>query len=326
MTLLVFDIGGSTLRAGLWCPDTKELIGRTSRLSPGLTRDESVDGVQALLDALIEMGAELSSGQAAAHAVGVAFPGPVDDRGRVAEAPTLWGERNSEPVELSKLVSAAFGELTTHVVNDLTAAGSRFAEPGSDFCLVTVSSGIGNKVFLDGRPVLGSEHRGGELGHWRASLEVDAPLCECGGRGHLGALASGRSTPHHFRVLAKSHAQLLARSSVRALNPEGSNFNDELAGAFQAGDAFAKELVRSCARPLGHALANLHLAIGVERFFMMGGWAQALGERYLREVESAAEQSSWGKPGLWTGRLEFAALDDDSGLIGMARYLERVIG
>jgi len=326
MTLLVFDIGGFKLRAGLWCSETRELLGRTARPSPGRARDESVDGVQALLDALVEMGAELSVGRAPAQAVGVAFPGPVDAQGRVAEAPTLWGERSGGPVELSQVVSAAFGGLPTHVINDLTAAGSRFAEPGSDFCLVTVSSGIGNKVFLDGRPILGSEHRGGELGHWRVSLDEDAPLCECGGRGHLGALASGRSTPHHFSALAMSHAQLLAQSPVRALSPVDPKLNDALARAFEAGDAFAELVVQSCARPLGHALANLHLAIGVERFLVMGGWAQALGERYLREVESAAEASGWGEPGLWTGRLEFAALDDDSGLIGMARYLERVIG
>src|SRR5207253_5772742 len=77
-------------------------------------------------------------------------------------------------------------------VNDLTAAGARYVDLGHrDFGVLTLGSGVGGKLFVDGRPLLGSAGYGGEIGHWRVP---GAPpiACDCGGIGHLSALASGR--------------------------------------------------------------------------------------------------------------------------------------
>ncbi|MCH8855553.1 MAG: ROK family protein, partial [Proteobacteria bacterium] len=53
---------------------------------------------------------------------------------------------------------------------------------------------MGHKVFLGGEPAVGPHGRGGEMGHLRVDFTESAPRCECGGVGHLGAIASGRGT------------------------------------------------------------------------------------------------------------------------------------
>ncbi len=275
--------------------------------------------------------AERVQSQGEAHdAVGIAFPGPVDGAGMVAQAPTLWGSALLQPLDLAKAFGERVGGCPIQVANDLTAAGFRYREPDSNFCIVTVSSGVGNKVFLGGWPVLGPNQRGGEIGHWRVDDAADAAPCDCGGRGHLGALASGRAVREHARSLAEKECDLLRASSLRDFDfladlPEPdsgvSEMHRALASAYRNGDDFARAVVAKGARPMGKALALLHLGLGLERFIIMGGWAQALGPHYLKDLASAASACTWDNGGPWTEWIEACASDDDSGLIGMGRML-----
>jgi glucokinase len=184
------------------------------------------------------------------------------------------------------------------ILNDVTAAGYRYLRSSDeDFCIVTVSSGIGNKVFAGGRPLVGPSGRGGELGHLRVDDSANAPVCECGGRGHLGAIASGRA------------ALAYARAHVAKALTAG-----DLAAAFRRDEAWAVDVVRRCASPLGWALAAIHLGAGIERFVLFGGFALALGARYRDLVSAAAHQRCWNGQGNFT--IELGYDDDWSGLIG----------
>lgn len=278
-----------------------------------------MEPVTDLLDQLRSLAEDVLAGAPIPALIGVAFPGPVDAEGRVSRAPTLWGHQSSEPLELARHLSSALWDRPTRLVNDLTAAGFRYAAPGVDFCLVTVSSGIGNKVFLDGRPVLGQAHRGGEIGHWRVDGTANAPLCECGERGHLGAISSGRSVAQHVLAVEREQPELVRRGHA---GRRGKDLNADIARAFRAGDPFAQAVVRRGAQALGSALALLHVSIGLERFIIIGGWAQALGPLYLEELARAAADSAWGPQTDWRKRIEAGAPDDDSGLIGMGRLLD----
>jgi predicted NBD/HSP70 family sugar kinase len=322
MNSLVFDIGGSWIRAGLWNSNDGSLIARAQTPSPGLNQKAAGDPLEQLLQALRGLGEQLVGSEQVPISIGVAFPGPVDALGRAGQAPTLWGETGrAEPFDFGAAVNARLWDRPTRIVNDLTAAGMRYASPGKDFWLVTVSSGIGNKVFLDGKPVLGSNHKGGEIGHWRVDSDPSAPLCECSGRGHLGALASGRATPFHFRETKAAEPRIFASSALKELGYDSPDLNREVAKAFKSGDSFATEVVRRLAAPMGTALANLHLAIGIERFVIIGGWAAVLGAFYLDLLAESAASNSWGDAREWPARIEAGLDDDDSGLIGMGRLL-----
>jgi glucokinase len=210
-----------------------------------------------------------------------------------------------------------------HLLNDVTAAGYRYVEPDlQDFCLVTVSSGIGNKVFLRGSPVTGPGGRGGEIGHLRVDLSDNALRCDCGMSGHLGAVASGRGALSLALCLAREAPREFASSSLaRACDPDHPAFDTEaLAAAFRSGDAWAARVIDRVAAHLGYVLAAIHAAVGIERFILIGGFAFGLGEQYRRRVAEAAATSGWDLGQRWSSMISFGIDDDDSGLLGAGRY------
>jgi glucokinase len=191
------------------------------------------------------------------------------------------------------------------ILNDVTAAGYRYLRSSDDdFCIVTVSSGIGNKVFANGRPLVGRNGLGGELGHLRVDDSEGAPVCECGGRGHLGAVASGRG------VLAYARKHAPQGGCAEALT------SSDLVAAFHREEPWATKIVEHGAAPLGWALAAMHLGLGIERFVLVGGFALALGDAYRHLVARAADARCWDAPGGWDSRVELGVNDDFSGLIG----------
>lgn len=319
--LLVFDVGGTLLRAGRWSRERAELADVHSRPAPSFLRHAQASGealVEALLAELLEAGRHLFGDEAPA-AVGLAVPGPVAPDGRLLRAPTLWGDRVAGAVPLGSLAARTWPDARVAVANDVTAAGYRLLRGDEVLCVVTVSSGIGHKVFAGGRAIVGPQGRGGELGHWRVDDAPDAPRCDCGRRGHLGALASGRAVAHHVRAVDARGEH--GESPWTHLEADPEALNRALVSAFTAGEPFARAVVRELAAPLGTALAGVHLTVGAERFAIVGGFARALGEPYLDLLREAASAAGWENGFDWTSGLELGPDDDDSGLEGMARLL-----
>jgi glucokinase len=327
--VLVFDVGGTTTRAGLFDLGAARLM-RTERApTPSVSNCPGETGARLrarLYGLMARLAARLGAETPARVVIG--FPGPVDANGVALRAPTVWGaERDPEPV--AARVRALWPGAGIRVVNDLSAAGYGFLRHAhDDACIVTVSSGIGHKVFLDGRPVVGPAGRGGEIGHLRVDFSADAPPCECGGRGHLGALACGRAVPDQAARLARRDPGGFARSSLAAAVAGRASRVDAplLARAFRAGDPWATTLVGVLAAPLGQVLAGIHAAVGVERFVIMGGFAQGLGPAYLAPVARAAAASAWDLGQNWGLMLELGERGDDAGLFGAGRLAAREWG
>jgi predicted NBD/HSP70 family sugar kinase len=304
MASLVFDIGGTKTRAGLFDPRSGALAQAFWAPTPNHL-DLPLATFEELYRSLISLLCRLGDKLVARDEVddlGVAFAGPIDPSGSVLAAPTVWGTRLRSPIALSRELERHWPRARVRILNDVTAAGFRHLRPGGeDFCIVTVSSGIGNKVFAGGRPLLGKSGRGGELGHLRVDESASAPICECGGRGHLGAIASGRGALGYARTHAK------VRNGDRLTS-------GDLAAAFGQGEEWAVDIVRHCAAPLGWGLAAMHLGLGIERFVLFGGFALALGEPYRQLVSRAATARCWDGRGSFT--VELGIDDDWSGLIG----------
>ena len=304
MAILVFDVGGTRTRAGLFDRRQSTLVRSASAATPNHLDFPQLSFEQ-LRDELLSLMERLAGELIAARMVtdvGLAFAGPIDAAGNVVAAPTLWGNRLTAPYALRRDIARRWPDARVQILNDVTAAGFRYLRSREeDFCIVTVSSGIGNKVFAGGRPLVGPNGAGGELGHLRVDDAGDAPLCECGGRGHLGAIASGRGV----LAYARNHA------------PDGDHLTSgDLVAAFRRGEPWAVRIVEHCAGPLGRALAAMHLGVGIERFVLFGGFALALGETYRRLVAAAADAHCWNGSGGWEQRVELGIDDDLAGLIG----------
>lgn len=317
---LVFDVGGTQLRGAVYDEASGSLASVSKTNAPSHASDRGASWAELrgrLLDAMSSVRAALDPDARIRSAV-VAFPGPVDAERRVLAAPTLWGSLGHYPHPLEHDVREAFGNVEVCVTNDVTAAGYRYIEPeGEDFCIVTISSGIGNKVFVRGRPLLGPSGHGGEIGHLQVDASPTAPLCDCGGRGHLGAIASGRG----MLVRAKEKAARggdFERSSLRArLGLDAQALTAEaLAEAYCENDAWGTAVVREGADALGAVLAAIHLAIGIERFVLIGGFALGLGAPFCDDVRSSLLSRCW--PGA-SARVSLGANDGHCALVGGGR-------
>lgn len=322
----VLDVGGTTLRVGTYDP-TRGALSRVRRTPvDGMHRDPGAPVPvlqQRVVDQIVREVTMHTAGRPP-QALGVAFAGPITAGGLVLAAPTVWGRRG-DPLPLAELLTERTGAPAV-VVNDLTAAAWRYAadEPG-DFCLLTVSSGIGNKVFRGGEVLVDADGHGGELGHWACDLSPDAPLCDCGSRGHLGAIASGRGVLAATRRAAQSERAAFRSSRLGELCAGRTEHIDNraIAGAVRAGDPFATEVLRATLTPLAQAIAGVFASIGVCRYILMGGFALAVGEPYRRLL--VAELARLGCFGLSSGQVDgmvsLGVADDDHGLIGMGRLL-----
>ncbi|MFI1682909.1 ROK family protein [Streptomyces sp. NPDC020607] len=325
----VLDVGGTTLRIGSYAPATGHLsrVRRVPVEGKALHPDASVPELQErVVEQIVREVDRHGAGTGGApHAVGIAFAGPVTAEGLVVAAPTVWGLRGA-PLPLGALLGERIG-VPVAVVNDLTAAAWRYAatEP-EPFCLLTISSGIGNKVFRGGDVLVDPAGHGGELGHWVCDPSPDAPLCDCGGRGHLGAVASGRGVLAAARRAAVADPAEFAASRLAALcgggHPDAIG-NPALAKAIAEGDPFATGVLRGTLVPLAQAVSAVFTSIGVCRFILMGGFALAVGERYRALlVEELVRQGCFG---LAADRVDalisLGAPDDDHGLLGAGRLL-----
>jgi 3-dehydroquinate synthetase/predicted NBD/HSP70 family sugar kinase len=322
---LVFDIGGTNLRAALYHADSASLSGILSQVTPShwtMPGASTNDIYHHLVNDMGALGAAVLKHEQPA-VVGVAFPGPIDGHGRILAAPTVWGLTAAEPLDLLNDLQRFWPAAQFVLLNDMTAAGYRYLQRGDeDLCVITVSSGIGNKIFLKGKPALGPVGRGGEVGHVRVDFSPDAPLCDCGARGHLGAIASGRGALLLARRLAVQHSEtfLLSALGQRFGSQVDTLENTDIVQAFHAGDGWAQDLIRTVAYPLGHMLASIHLGTGIERFVIIGGFALALGEPYRLELVRAARDSGWDVGQDWNAMIEFGFPDDHASLLGAGRF------
>ena len=318
--ILTYDIGGTYLRTGVYNSKSDRLIARNQCRAPSFKLFPDLD--RKILRKKLYNDLKLLSqkvGLAHPKRIGIAFPGPVE-HGNVLHAPTLWGnDSGKEPV--AQMVKQIWPDANVAVFNDLTAAGCSFLKkPDDDLCVITVSSGIGHKVFVGGRPVLGSRSRGGEIGHWRVEWGDDAPVCDCGGRGHLGAVSSGRATAWQVKRLFTKDPSAYFASIHRSKRPEKLT-NRDIVKAFREGDDWTQNLIAAMARPLGRVLALVHLSVGCEKFIVIGGFANALGPDYVKMVEHAADEAAWEPGNHRAWKFELGKAGDDAGLIGSGRLV-----
>lgn len=317
--ILVVEIGGTSLRAGIFDSEHATILEFVRRATP--QRLEPVEPAEprssidpSLAAALRELTHNIC-GDREPDVVAVAYPAPIDANGNALAAPTLAGDRRTRA--LPQALSRVWPRTRIHILNDLTAAGIRYVAAGArDFCIITFGSGIGHKVFAGGRPLLGPAGRGGEIGHLRVDTRADAVRCDCGATGHVGGISSGRGSVRMMRRAAELDPVAFAASSLA----EQGIDNESVAAAFAAGDPWVTNVLAEVAGYAATALAAIHLCTGVERFILVGGWTHALGERYRELLVHSAQTACWDLGQSWNEMLTIGEPDDQDALIGAGLY------
>ncbi len=294
------DIGGTHMRVALFAADGQKPL-RRERV-PTL-------GPQPPEVRLVALLRRIWPSDGMVQGIGVAAPGPLDPyRGVILATPNIPAWRN---FPLADHLRAAFG-VPVVVDNDANlAAWGEWRYGAGRGCrhmlYVTVSTGIGAGVIVDGRLLHGARGLAGELGH--VAVVADGPRCGCGQRGHLEALASGTAIARRARAaLAAGAVSTLADLSALPTSAD-------VARAAQAGDGLAREIMTTAAGHLGRALAGFLHIFNPERVVLGGGVVQA-GEVFWRPLEDALRQAVMHPAYLDGVLLTRAALGDDAGLLG----------
>ncbi|OQW92888.1 MAG: hypothetical protein BWK78_00180 [Thiotrichaceae bacterium IS1] len=330
-TICVIDIGGTNFRCGVYSSGKVEVIEK--RLTPNYyTVNEEVALKREIVNMIISSFKKVNHIYPV-NSLAVCFPGPVTDSGDVLGSSVIFGKTLATPFPLKNNLEEALGEdddiVDILVTNDLTASAWRYSDRYRSFCIITVSSGIGNKIFSDGRVLVGESGIHGEIGHYSADLNDLSIPCSCGwGKNHIGMISSGRGVEiigkHFAQPAGRYRATFLMSSFAKAIDYDETKITSELIAKFaDQGDFFSQKVIGDCTKPLADAICLLAMAMYIEKFIIIGGFAlnclyymTALKENILQrgiynfKIADIDEMLIYGEH------------DDDHGLIGLGKMIE----
>lgn len=301
------DLGGTTVSIALAeCDGTivaEAKIPTDSHEGPEAVLSRISDQVLAL--------AKEAGGAPAAFGLGV--PGLVDLKAGTTKflpnMPTQWRD-----IEVAKLVTAKL-DCPVRLLNDARAAtlGELRYGLGKDIdsmAMLTLGTGVGGGIAVDGKLVLGPLGAAGELGHQR--IMPDGPLCGCGQRGCLETLVSGPAfTGEAVRLLKAGLApglHKLVDGDIGRVSPR------EMAQAAREGDEVLAQSIRRRAGYLGIGVANVVTILHPDLVVLTGGVAE-MGDILIDPVRTAARKHVGMFP-TENVQVEKSVLGEKAGLLG----------
>ena len=183
----------------------------------------------------------------------------------------------------------------------------------SNVVFLTVSSGIGAGIIIDGKLLRGMTGTAGEIGHTITQFESDQ-RCTCGNRGCLMAQASGIFFPSMYQKKLEQ-----GKSSVMEVRDTATVDGRTIAEGFQLHDEICTEIFYESARMVGIGVYNIFQMLNPEAVIIGGGLIN-LGNRYIEEVRSTF--LSYARDMMYDPlEILLAELRKDSGLIGAAALI-----
>ena len=302
------DVGGTTCKIGFFetngtILDKWEIKTNTENNGDSILSDiaQAVDNKLALE----------GISKADVQRIGIVVPGPVNGEGTVFRCVNLgWGVLN---------VAEALGELTglnVKVGNDANVAALGEAWKGgaagsTDVVMVTLGTGVGGGIIVNGQMVTGHNGAGGEIGHITVSKSEIEP-CNCGQYGCLEQYASATGIVRVARrKLAKSQEETVLRTNE---NLTAKDIFD----AAKAGDDIAIQLVDEVCGILGGALSNISAVVNPEVIVIGGGVSKA-GSILIENVQKHFIETSFHA--CRDTKFALAKLGNDAGMYGCVKML-----
>ncbi len=222
--------------------------------------------------------------------IGVACGSPMDaERGIILGPPNL---QSWNPVPIKGILEDEF-RVYTRLENDANAGALAEWLFGAGrghrhVIYMTMGTGIGGGLILDGRLYRGANGNAGEVGHMRVVAE-GGPLCGCGKRGCLEAFCSGPAIARRTREALAAHPDSLILELAGSLDAVSA---EHLFAAARRGDGLALRLVDETAHYLGVGLANVIQALNPE-VIVLGTIATSQGDFFLDRVRRVVRAETW---------------------------------
>lgn len=307
------DLGGSKILTAIVDPQGG-MLSSDEGITPATQGREAI--VQSILDsayhALKQGGVTISEILTIGiGAAGISNP----EAGILFSSPHLPGLRN---FLLRDIMQERLGK-KTFLINDADAAalGEFYfgaAKGVDDFIYVTLSTGIGGGIVIDGKIHTGAIGAAGEVGHM--TIDDNGPICNCGNRGCWETLASGtaltREAKRRIEKGAKTSILEYAEGDLEKVTPE------TIHSAARQGDSLGKELIARTGYYVGVGLANL-INIFNPELIVIGGGLSNIGDMLLKPAFKVAGERAF-REAFQAVRFASAGLGRNSGVLGAAAF------
>ncbi len=223
------------------------------------------------------------------HGIGIGAPNANYYTGIIEQGVNLpW----PTPIPLARLISEKFG-IPVAITNDANAAAIGEMTYGAarglkDFIMITLGTGVGSGIVINGQMVYGHDGFAGELGHVIVKRN-NGRLCGCGRTGCLEAYCSATGVARTAREFLEIRNE---PSSLRNLPIEDITSKDVYDAAIN-GDNLAKDVFEYTGKILGEAMADMTVFSSPEAFILFGGLAKS-GELLLKPLRNAMDKNMLG--------------------------------
>ncbi|MFQ6112704.1 MAG: ROK family protein [bacterium] len=306
---LGIDLGGTNIKVGIVTAEGQVLQHLTLDTEAAKGPNHVLEQIKKGMQKIIEL-----AGTVEFEAVGIGAPGSVDAKGFVKYPPNFpaWQE-----VAVKDEVEQ-FLDLPTYIDNDanVAAIGEGVFGKGkyfTDFLCITLGTGVGGGLFLNGRIYRGSGWAAGEIGH--VTVERDGPPCKCGNQGCLERLVGAQ----YIAERAVQKIELMARET-KILELVDNDFSlitpKIITEAALSGDKLAQEVLKETGQILGIAMASVLNLLNLPLIIVSGGISQA-GSFILDPMRKTIHKRALPVPRKGF-EVATAALGTQAGVIGAA--------
>ncbi|MBR3306894.1 MAG: ROK family glucokinase [Lachnospiraceae bacterium] len=302
------DLGGTTVKMGLF-----DTAGNVSDKWEIVTRKED-SGSHILPDIAESIKAKMAEKDIPAsevEGIGIGVPGPVDSKGVIHKAANLgWGVFSIKE-EMEKLT----GGIKVEAGNDanVAALGEMWKGGGEghrNLVAVTLGTGVGGGIIVDGKILTGATGAGGEIGHIHI-VDDEPESCGCGNHGCLEQYASATG-------ISRLASRRLAEDDAASILRNGDVSAKAVFDAVKAGDEVAKEVAVRFGHYLGKGLAAVACTVNPE-IFVIGGGVSKAGEVLFEYIVD--EYKKYVFHGCRDAKFALAKLGNDAGIYGAAKLV-----
>lgn len=301
------DIGGTTVKCGLF--NVKGDILEKWEI-PTRTENNGINILPDVADAINGKIQERDLDRNEISGIGVGIPGPVDENGAVLCAVNLhWGYVQLED-QLQRLTG-----LPVKAGNDanVAALGEMWKGGGAGYhnvVMVTLGTGVGGGIIVNGKIVTGTHGAGGEIGHIHVE-HSETEHCNCGNCGCLEQYTSATG-------VVRMAKQFLAETDTPSVLREGKVTAKTIFDAVKAGDGLAQQIAEKFGKYLGTALAVIAGVVDPEVFVIGGGVSKA-GKVLLDYIQKYYKEYAFSacKDAVFA----LAELGNDAGICGAAKLV-----
>lgn len=309
--LIGVDVGGTNIRMGVVTLEGHIL--KRIHYPTDMSRGPSgmIESLSTQLQVLIQ---EVVDEPHSEIKIGIGVPGPIDLRRGMLIAPPNLPDLDGFPLKELLQERVPFPLVLENDANAFTLGeGWKGAAKGAlHYCGLTLGTGVGGGIVIEGKILRGQEGLGGEVGHM--VLNPDGPFCGCGGRGCLEVYASGSGLKRLAQeAIGKREGKGLLRWRKKDLQKITA---EDLFKAAQKGDALALSVFHEMGRYLGLGLVNLVNLFNPEKI-VIGGKVSGAWDYFIRNAKEVVYQRAMKgqREGVQIVR---AKCGDDAGILGAA--------